>query len=157
MAQQSVIFSVGEEEYGIPINVVREIVRIDVGRTIPQAPDYVKGLITLRGQAIPIIDLHVRFGVGENTSLLKTSDGGKAVNQNNLALIVELNGNLVGFAVDNVQEVRVLDNIAPPPPLVTASFIGGVVNLPDRIIMELMPEHLLEDSELQGLSRLASA
>lgn len=147
MGQQVVIFSVGKEEYGIPINVVKEIVRIDAGRSIPQAPDYVKGLITLRGQAIPIIDLHVRFGADE----IKTDETGK-----NLALIVELHGDLIGFAVDNVQEVRVLDNIAPPPPLVTAPFISGVVNLPDRIIMELVPEKILADEEVRGLNQLVS-
>lgn len=153
MGGQVVIFALGQEEYGMPIEVVREITRLGDVRPIPQAPGYVKGLINIRGTAIPLIDLHIRFGVDsvQRASLKE----GEAQTENEFALITELNGSLVGFAVDQVKEVRVLDNIMPPPPLVTASFIGGIVNLPDRIIMHIVPEKILEKEELQGLSRIA--
>ncbi len=147
MAVQVVIFTLGQEEYAMPIEVVREITRLGEVRTIPQAPAYVRGLINLRGKAIPLIDLHVRFGI-DSSALLE--------NQNTFALITEVHGNYVGFAVDEVREVRILENIVPPPLLVTASFIGGIVNLPDRIIIQLIPEQILESNEVQGLSQLTS-
>lgn len=149
MGSQVVIFALGQEEYGMPIEVVREITRLGEVRPIPQAPHFVKGLINIRGTAIPLIDLHIRFGVDEGVH-----KGGENHGKNEFALITEVEGTLVGFAVDQVKEVRVLENIVPPPPLVTASFIGGIVNLPDRIIMQVIPERILENDELQGLSQM---
>lgn len=147
IAVQVVIFTLGQEEYAMPIEVVREITSLGDVRTIPQAPDYVRGLINLRGKAIPLIDLHVRFGLASSVPL---------EHKNTFALITEVHGDYVGFAVDQVREVRILENIVPPPPLVTASFIGGIVNLPDRIIIQLIPEKILESSEVQGLSQLTA-
>lgn len=151
MAGQVVIFALGKEEYGMPIEVVREITRLGEVRSIPQAPSYVRGLINLRGQAIPLIDLHVRFG-------LQAPNGEGAGNSgdplNTFSLITEVHGDLIGLAVDEVREVRMLDDVLPPPPLVTAPFIGGIVNLPDRIIMQLVPERILENDEVQGLAAL---
>ncbi len=151
MAIQVVIFTLGEEEYAIPIEVVREITRLGEVRTIPKAPAYVRGLINLRGKAIPLIDLHVRFGMDMTTTK------GSIQTENSLALITEVHGDYVGFAVDQVLEVRILENIVPPPTLVTAPFIGGVVNLPERIIIQLIPDKILESNELQGLSQLTSS
>lgn len=154
MAVQVVVFTLGEEEYAMPIDKVREITRLAEVRTIPQAPAYICGLINLRDKAIPLIDLHVRFGISDTEvttdSLVSTAA------RNTFALITEVHGNQVGFAVDQVREVRILENIVPPPPLVTAPFIGGIVNLPDRIIIQLIPEKILESNEVQGLSRLTS-
>ena len=152
MAVQVVIFTLGQEEYAMPIEVVHEITRLGEVRTIPQAPAYVRGLINLRDKAIPVIDLHVRFGIN---GLKQSPDNSTPrEEQNAFALITEVHGNYVGFAVDQVREVRILDNIVPPPTLVTAPFIGGIVNLPDRIIIQLIPEQILESSEVQGLSQL---
>ncbi|HUX47543.1 MAG TPA: chemotaxis protein CheW, partial [Desulfosporosinus sp.] len=142
MAVQVVVFTLGQEEYAMPIEVVREITRLGEVRSIPQAPSYVLGLINLRGKAIPVIDLHVRFGISD-TNVTKDSQVSSG-ELNTFALITEVHGDYVGFAVDQVREVRTLENIVPPPPLVTASFIGGVVNLPDRIIVQLIPEQILQ-------------
>lgn len=150
MGNQVVIFGLGQEEYGMPIEIVREITRLGDIRPIPKAPDCVKGLINLRGSAIPLIDLHVRFGVEKNRTIAKDAEAAKE----DFALITEVNGDLVGFAVDQVREVRVLDDIAPPPPLVTAPFIGGIVNLPDRIIVVLIPDQILAKDELEGIAKL---
>ena len=154
MAVQVVIFTLGQEEYAMPIEVVREITRLGEVRAIPQAPAYVRGLINLRGKAIPLVDLHVRFGI--DSSKQSTDNSTPPAEQNTFALITEVHGDHVGFAVDQVREVRILENIVPPPPLVTAPFIGGIVNLPDRIIIQLIPEQILDSSEVQGLSRLTS-
>jgi purine-binding chemotaxis protein CheW len=151
LASQVVIFSLGQEEYGMPIGVVREITRLGDIRPIPQSPNYVKGLINIRGTAIPLIDLHIRFGVESSGKVSGMED---SLTENLFALITEVDNNLIGFAVDQVKEVRVLENIAPPPPLVTSAFIDGIVNLPDRIIMLVNPERILESDELHGLSHM---
>jgi purine-binding chemotaxis protein CheW len=150
---QVVIFALGKEEYGMPIDVVREITRLGEIRSIPQSPPYVQGLINLRGQAIPLIDLHVRFGISA-VSHPELEDASS--DKNCFALITEVNQKLVGFAVDRVLEVRTLDEVAPTPPLITAPFISGLVNLPDRIIMLLVPDRVLDNTELLGLSELAA-
>ena len=152
MAEQVVVFALGQEEYAMPIEVVREITRLEEVRSIPKAPSYVRGLISIRGMTIPLIDLHERFGIDHVTT--ESSDPQKK--QNAFALITEVHGKHLGFAVDQVREVRILENIVPPPPLVTAPFIGGVVNLPDRIIIQLIPEQILESNDVQGLSQLLS-
>lgn len=152
MGKQMVIFSLGKEEYAIPIEVVREITRLENIRPIPQAPSYVMGLINIRGSAIPLIDLHSRFGIAKDETLAAAK--GDANADYKLALITEVDGKVVGFSVDQVREVSVLEGIAEPPQLVTAPFIGGIVNLPDRIIMCIIPEKVLDKDELQQLRQL---
>lgn len=154
MAVQVVVFSLGHEEYAMPIEVVQEITRLGKVRAIPQAPSFVCGLINIRGSAIPLIDLHVRFGIDPIKFPTEGSDAQK--DQNTFALITEVHGNQVGFAVDQLREVRFLEDIVPPPALITAPYIGGVVNLPKRIIIQLIPEQILESSEIKGLEQLIS-
>lgn len=141
MAFQAVVFSLGKEEYGLPIEVVQEITRLSEIRPIPKAPDYVKGLISIRGQAIPLINMHQRFGI-------------QALNDPEFAIIIEIKDSLVGLAVEEVKEVSTLDNISPPPTLVRSPFIGGIVNLPDRMIIQLFPELILEEQEVKDISDL---
>jgi len=150
---QVVIFALGKEEYAMPIDVVREITRLGEIRSIPQAPPYVQGLINLRGQAIPLIDLHVRFGI---SAVGHQKLGDASLETDSYALITEVNQKFVGFAVDRVLEVRTLEDVAPPPPLVTAPFIGGLVNLSDRIIILLVPDRILDDTELLSLRELGA-
>ena len=153
MIGQVVIFALGKEEYAMPIDVVREITRLGEIRSIPQAPPYVQGLINLRGQAIPLIDLHVRFGI---SAVGHQKLGDASLETDSYALITEVNQKFVGFAVDRVLEVRTLEDVAPPPPLVTAPFIGGLVNLSDRIIILLVPDRILDDTELLSLRELGA-
>jgi purine-binding chemotaxis protein CheW len=151
MAVQVVVFSLGQEEYAMPIEVVLEITRLDEVVKIPQAPSYVCGLINLRGIAVPLIDLHVRFGIDRT----EDSMGDSTMPQDAFALITEVQGTYIGFAVDQVREVRILESIDPPPLLVTSPFIAGIVNLRDRIIIQLIPEQILGSNEVQGLSKIA--
>jgi purine-binding chemotaxis protein CheW len=154
MAVQVVIFSLGEEEYAMPIDAIREITRLGEIRSIPQAPSYICGLINLREKAIQVVDLHMRFGIGEMNGAANHS--ALAAEQNTFALITEIHGDYVGFAVDQVREVRMLEKIDPPPALLTAPFIGGIANLPDRIVIQLIPEQILQSGEVQKLSQLTT-
>lgn len=141
MSFQVVIFSVGSEEYCLPIEVVQEITHLDVIHPIPQSPEYVKGLIRIRGQAIPLIDMQKRFGV-------------QALKDSEYAITTESNGNLIGFAVDDVKEVLTIDELSPPPPLITIPFIAGIVNLPDRMIIQIHPDLVLKEEEIDDLKGL---
>ncbi len=143
MGFQVVVFSLGNEEYGLPIESVQEITRLTEIHPIPKAPDYLKGLISIRGEAIPLIDMQERFSV-------------KSQNGLEYAIIIEINGSLIAFAVEEVKEVRTLENISPPPLLINSPFIGGIVNLPDRIIIQIYPERILEEEELTGLQSLTA-
>lgn len=133
----------------MPIEVVKEITRLGEVRAIPKAPDFVKGLINIRGVAIPLIDLRRRFA----NDFVAISD---SMGESDFALITEIGEDTIGFAVDQVKEVRVLEDIVPPPPIFKAEFIGGIVNLPDRIIVEVIPEKILEQEELQAINRIVN-
>jgi purine-binding chemotaxis protein CheW len=143
MGCQAVVFSLGSEEYGLPIESVQEITRLTEIYPIPKAPDYLKGLISIRGQAIPLIDMQKRFSL-------------KSENELEYAIIIDINGNLIALAVEEVKEVSTLENISPPPPLINSPFIRGIVNLPDRIIIQIYPERILEEEELTGLQNLTA-
>lgn len=138
---QAVIFSLGQEEYGIPIEKVREITRMTEVCPVPQAPEYIQGLIKIRGQAIPLVNLQKKFGIIPEKEC-------------EFALIVEIDGNLIGMAVEEVKEVKDLENVSPPPPLIKVPFISGIVNFSDRIILKISPESMLEDKELTELNAL---
>lgn len=146
MAGQVVIFTLEEEEYALPIEIIQEIIRADGITPIPEAPDYVLGSMDVRGQAIPVIDLRSRFGLPPAKVGMPETE--------NFALIANIQGNTVGLMVDQVREVRMLKEVLPPPVLVTVPFIGGVANFDGRIVMQLVSESLLSDEEWQGLSNM---
>ena len=143
-----VVIALGNEEYGLPIEYVREITRLGDIRSIPDAPDYIKGLINIRGQAIPLIDLHLRFGT--HTRLVDTEIEGE-VEHNGFALISEYKNSLVALSVDEVREVRDIDVVDECPKMIHVPYISGIVNLPNRIIMKLDLELMLKDSGMEEL------
>ena len=87
-------FQVGRETYGVPITSLHEIVRVPEVTAVPDAPDYMEGVINLRGKIVSVIDLRKRFGVKETASTRR-----------NRILVVEHNGRLCGLIVDSATEV----------------------------------------------------
>lgn len=144
---QLVIFQLGEEEFGVRILQAREIEKLDQGLTrIPKAPHFVEGVINLRGEIIPIVDLRKRFGLTL-----------PPLGYNSRVIIVEVGENLVGMLVDAVVEVlRVpLSAIEPPPPItkgVDAYYLEGVVAIDHRLIVLLNLEKALSPEEAKELS-----
>jgi purine-binding chemotaxis protein CheW len=117
---QLVTFSIGEEEFGVDILKVQEIIRTMEITKVPKAPDFVEGVINLRGKVIPIIDLRRRFGLSS-----KEHDKHTRINE------IEINNMIVGFFLDTVSEVlRIPASTDEPPPAVVAGmeceFISGV-------------------------------
>src|SRR6266576_6045896 len=91
---QLVGFRIGNETFGVPINLVREIIRVPDISAVPDAPDYVEGVINLRGRIISVIDLRKRFGERK-----------VAPARRNRILVLEHNGRLSGLIVDSASEV----------------------------------------------------
>ncbi|HHV08540.1 MAG TPA: chemotaxis protein CheW [Firmicutes bacterium] len=135
--RQLVVFSLGQEEYGVDILQVQEIKRLTEITRVPNAPDFVEGVINLRGNVIPVIDLHKRFS-------LKAAE----VTDESRIVIVNVQDITVGITVDAVSEVITLeaDAFAPPPPLVAgieASFIEAIGKLEDRLLILLNMDRIL--------------
>jgi purine-binding chemotaxis protein CheW len=145
---QLVSFNIGGEEFGVDILQVQEIIRMLEVTRVPNAPEYVDGVINLRGRVIPIIDLRRRFGMPR-----------KDHDKNTRIVVVELVGQVVGFVVDAVSEVlRIPRSVTEPPP----SFVGGVREeyitavgkLEDRLLILLDLEKVLMDNETKEVASI---
>lgn len=134
---QLVSFNLGEEEFGIDILIVKEIIRIiDVTR-VPNAPSYVEGVINLRGKVVPIIDLRRRLDMPENELTKSTR-----------IIVVDLDSKVIGFIVDQVNEVlRINKSITEnPPPMasnIESEFITSIGKLEDRLLILLDLEKVI--------------
>ncbi|WP_072866190.1 chemotaxis protein CheW [Desulforamulus hydrothermalis] len=138
---QIVVFQLAEQVYGIDINSVYEIIRMENITKIPRAPHFVEGVINLRGRIIPVIDLSRRFGLEQ-----------KQRTQACRIIIVEVAGQTVGMIVDSVQEVLRLPlaGIEPPPPVVhgiDAAYLRGIAILEERLIILLDQDKILLEEE----------
>jgi purine-binding chemotaxis protein CheW len=150
--QQLVVFGLGKEEFGIDISRVREIVRLQNITTIPQSMDFVEGIVNLRGQIVPIVDLGKRFLVVER-------DEEKEADRK--IIVVHMEGQNIGILVDGVSEIlRVSDeSVEPTPPMVTsgmsAEFIRGVAKVKERLIIVLDLDRIFSSEEREMLSQSA--
>ncbi|HOP75155.1 MAG TPA: chemotaxis protein CheW [Bacillota bacterium] len=144
--KQLIIFKLGEEEFGVDILQVREIEKLDQNITrVPKAPAFVEGVINLRGEIVPIVDLRKRFGL----SL-------KPIGSDTRVVIVEINDNLVGMMVDAVVEVlRINVSAIEDAPQITkgvdAYFLSGVAKVGDRLIVLLNLDRALSAEEAKEL------
>ena len=140
---QLVSFVVGNEEFAIPILSVQEINRMMQITRVPQSPDFIEGVINLRGKIIPVMDLRKRFGLG---ALEHTNDS--------RIVVVEIAGRVIGFTVDRVNEVlRIKNRIVEPPPNmvcgIDTDYVQGVAKLDDRLLILLDMDRLFSTEELE--------
>lgn len=138
---QLVSFKIGDEEFGVDILNVQEINKMVTITKVPNSPEFVEGVINLRGRVIPIIDLRTRLKLER-----KTHDKDTRI------IVVEISGKTIGFIVDSVQEVlRIPANITEAPPElvsgVDSEFIRSVGKLEDRLIILIDLEKVLSDKE----------
>ena len=142
---QLVSFKLGEEEFGVDIMQVQEIIRMQNITAVPNAPEFVEGVINLRGRVIPIVDLRKRFGLEE-----KSHDKATRI------IVVKVDDLTVGLIVDEVSEVlRIpVDTVEPPPPIVAgveSEYIKGVGKLEDRLLILLDLSKTLSKEEKASL------
>ena len=144
------IFTLAHEEYGLEILKVREIIGYMDITAVPQTPGHVKGVINLRGQVIPVIDLRAKFG-------MDTTD----VTEDTCIIVVEIMGKdrkfSTGIVVDQVQEVLDIDgdNIEEAPQFgssVNTDFILGIGKIGDSVKILLDIEKILAGEDFSGLS-----
>ena len=147
--EQVVVFSLAGELYGLDISRVQGIIKMPEVTRVPRAAEFVEGVINLRGEIVPIIDLRKRFGLGQQEDSVDT----RIIN-------VEMGDHLVGLIVDAVEEVLNIpsDVIEPPPDLVTtvdSAYLRGIAKLEDRLVILLDLDRVLSTAEQQALGRLS--
>jgi purine-binding chemotaxis protein CheW len=148
---QVVGFRIGRETFGLPISIVREIVRVPEITSVPNAPDYIEGVINLRGRIIPIVDLRKRFG-----------DKAFEANKRNRIVVVEMESRVIGLIVHSASEV-----LRIPPSEIEAphnvfqegelNYITGVGKLNGRLVILLDLSRILQRGELRRLEDAADA
>ena len=145
---QLVVFKIGDEEFGVDIAQVREIVRLLEITYMPKAPAFIEGVVNLRGQIVAIIDLAKRLGIpsrprGDTTRVI----------------VIEIGENTVGMIVDSVSEVLRLssENIEEVPTLIETEvpehYIRGVGKLKDRLLVLLDLNRVLTSEEVARVER----
>ena len=146
---QLVIFKIGNEEFGVDILIVHEINKMTQITKVPNAPDYVEGVINLRGRVIPVIDFRTKLGL-----LRKEHDKDTRI------IVVEIEGRTIGFIVDAVSEVlRIPANVfEAPPELVSgidSDFISSVGKLDDRLLILIDLNKMLSANEKKEIIKVA--
>jgi len=142
-------FILGNEVYGIEILKAREIIGLMDITTVPQTPEYMKGVINLRGKVIPVIDLRLKFGMPEEEHTQETC-----------VIVVEVNNTSLGIIVDSVSEVSDINGgeIEDAPSFghgIDTSFIMALGKVKDKIIILLDIEAVLSSEELEMVGELA--
>jgi purine-binding chemotaxis protein CheW len=151
-SNQLVTFELGEELYGINIMDVKEIVRVQDVRSIPNAPTYVEGIFHLRSEIIPIINLHKRFHLKK----VELSEEDELLSG---FIILDIDGMKLGVIIDKVSRVVTIEReeIQPPPQMVSgigAEYIQGVVRQEHGYLIILDIRDLFNPKELQKLAAL---
>ena len=131
MEKQLVVFELANENFGVDISAVESIIKMQAITVVPQAPEFVKGVINLRGKVLPVIDLSTRFG-------LPTTEDTKA----SRIVVVSMEGKEVGMVVDGVSEVITTSDeaIEPVPAMVSSvnsTFLVGIVKIDERLVILL--------------------
>lgn len=148
--RQLVGFIIGEEMFGVDILTVREIIRDAVITAIPDAPDFLEGVINLRGSIIPVIDLRKRLKLAPSA---RSGDDGWIV-------ILVVQGRITGFVVDRVTKVLNVpeSSIKPPPDIVVAGlrsqYIQGVCRMDQRLLILLDFSRILMVDEIKRLQSM---
>ncbi len=140
---QLVTFCLDEEEFGVDILIVSEIIRLVQITHVPHAPEFILGVINLRGRVLPVMGLRRRFGMPEIEYTEKTR-----------IIVTIWDNQLIGFLVDSVEEVLRIPHstIVPPPPIfsgIGSEFIEGIGKLDERLLILLNMETLMADAQIE--------
>ena len=143
-------FTLGKEEYGIHILKVQELRGYEAVTRIANAPEFVKGVVNLRGIIVPIVDMRIKFNLGEPT-----------YDQFTVVIILNIGGRVMGMVVDSVSDVITLtpDQVKPPPEMGTAfntDYLIGLGTLDERMLILIDIDKLMSSAEM-GLIEAAAA
>lgn len=145
------IFHLGNEDYGVEIRYVIDIVGMQRITDVPDMPDFVKGVINLRGQVIPVMDVRARFDMET-----------REYDDRTCIIVARMDSTSVGLIVDTVSEVHDIpeNNISPPPKIARGSssrYILGMGKLGEEVKILLDVNKLLFESEIEELQSTVSA
>ncbi|EPE4837280.1 MULTISPECIES: chemotaxis protein CheW [Yersinia] len=151
VGQEYLVFTLGNEEYGIEILKVQEIRGYDRVTRIANTPDFITGVTNLRGVIVPIIDLRVKFQ-------LPSAD----INDNTVIIVLNLANRIVGIVVDGVSDVLSLnaEQIKPAPDFSTTlstKYLLGLGTLNERMLILVDIEKLLNSEEMEIVEQVAEA
>jgi len=148
--QQFLTFNLADEYYGVDILKVQEIKGYTTVTRIPNTPDYLKGVLNLRGTIVPIVDLRMKFSMGITEPTPFT-----------VVVVVNVRNRVMGFLVDAVSDVLDLNakNIQPPPELGSAvdiNFVAGIGNANDRLVTLLDIDRVLTEDEVADVAAVTA-
>ncbi|WP_293749878.1 chemotaxis protein CheW [uncultured Paraglaciecola sp.] len=135
-------FVLGEETYALDVMTVKEIRGYQPVTKIANAPDFVKGVLNLRGDIVPIIDLRIKFSVGEAT-----------YNEFTIVIMLNIGQRVVGIVVDEVSDViKVMAQDIKPPPefgiVFDSSYLYGLTTIEEQMVILINIESLISSDEL---------
>ena len=145
--RQFLTFALAEEHYGVDILKVQEIKGYTAVTKLPNTPDYLKGVLNLRGTIVPIVDLRLKFGMAPTEPTSFT-----------VIVVVNVQERVMGFLVDGVSDVLEFSakDIQPPPELgnkVDITFVSGIGNSNDHLVTLLDVDRVLSDEEVEKVSQ----
>lgn len=144
-------FTLDENVYGISIKYVTEIIGMQTITPVPETPDFLKGIINLRGKVVPLIDVRIKFGKPEIE-----------YNERTCVIVVEVEGLSVGLIVDMVDDVlSIPDEKIAPPPIGTGGYdnkyIEGIGKTEDNVILLLDAERILKSDEIVMMEEVSAS
>ncbi|SFI10481.1 purine-binding chemotaxis protein CheW [Tindallia magadiensis] len=143
-------FKLGKEMFGIEIRYVTEIIGMQPIAEVPEVPDYVQGIINLRGQIIPLIDVRIKF-----------KKEAKAYHDRTCIIVIDIQNTSIGLIVDEVAEVLSIpdEHIVPPPEYKTGfqnRYIKSIGRVGDEVKLILDCEKILDSNELETLEQVSN-
>jgi len=143
-------FTLGSEEYGIDILKVQEIRGYEAVTRIANAPEFIKGVINLRGIIIPVVDMRIKFKLGT-----------PVYDQFTVVIILNIGGRIMGMVVDSVSDVTTLsaDQIKPAPEMGTAfnsDYLVGLGTIDERMLILIDIDKLMSSGEMGLIEKLAA-
>ncbi|KQW93267.1 chemotaxis protein CheW [Massilia sp. Root418] len=150
-AAEYLAFTLGQEEYGIDIQKVSEIRSYEAPTRIASAPEFVKGVINLRGLIVPIVDMRIKFNVGEPT-----------YNQFTVVIILNIGHRVVGMVVDSVSDVTILtpEQVKPAPEITSTlntEYIVGLGTIDERMLILVDIDRLMTSADMGLLDTALAA
>ena len=143
-------FTLGKEEYGIDILKVQELRGYEAVTRIANSPDFIKGVVNLRGIIVPIVDMRIKFNLGEPT-----------YDQFTVVIILNIAGRVMGMVVDSVSDVIALsaDQVKPAPEMGTAlqtDYLIGLGTIDERMLILVDIDKLMSSAEMGLIEKIAA-
>jgi purine-binding chemotaxis protein CheW len=147
--QEFLAFTLGKEEYGLDILKVQEIRGYETVTRVANAPEFVKGVVNLRGIIVPIVDMRIKFNLGTPT-----------YDQFTVVIILNIGGRVVGMVVDSVSDVITLtpDQVKPAPDMgaLNSNYLIGLGTLDERMLILIDIDRLMSSSDMGLIEKIAA-